>query len=275
MGRTVRQSPIAWLSLDASDGDLTAFLRYFLAAVEKVLPGACDATRELVETGSPAPVPVLAGSLLNDLDAMDAPCAIVLDDYHRIDPPSPVHDLMIRILEHPPEQFRFVVLTRQDPPLDLPSLRAGDRINDVRLQDLRFTGHEASEFLSSSASLSVSDEVLTHLERDVEGWAVGLRLVSLALRQVSDAEAFLKGLPKHLPEIQEYLLQEVLAAQAAGVRDRMLASSILDRFCAGVLDAVCEPPDTDDQAGPVDAGFMKELVKSNLFTVSLDARHEW
>jgi len=268
-------NPIAWLSLDATDSELRTFLRYLLAAVDTVSPGACDATCELLEAGSLAPIPIVAGYLLNDLDAMDAPCAIVLDDYHRIDPASPVQDLMIRMLEHPPAQFRFVVLTRQDPPFDLSSLRAGHRINEVRLQDLRFTGHETSEFLSATTNCSVSDEELTHLEREVEGWAVGLRLVSLALRHVRDADAFLKRLPGRLPEIQEYLLREVLAVQAAGVRDRMLASSILDRFCAEVLDAVCEPADPAAPSGFTASDFLDELGKSNLFTIALDARRKW
>ncbi|MCP5071505.1 MAG: hypothetical protein GY946_33515, partial [bacterium] len=78
-----------------------------------------------------------------------------------------------------------------------------------------------------------------------------------------------------MPDIQEYLLREVLAAQPAEVRDRMLASAILDRFCAEVLDAVYEPPDTDDQTGFTAADFLKYLRKSNLFTVPLDARREW
>ncbi len=267
--------PVAWLSLDASDSELRTFLLYCLAALDAVSPGACEATRDLVTAGSLAPVPILATYLLNDLDGMDVPGAIVLDDYHNIDPLSPVHDLMLRILEHPPQRFRFVVLTRQDPPFDLPSLRAGNRINEIRLQDLRFTGRETSEFLRVTADRPVSDEALTQLERDVEGWAVGLRLVSLALRHVSDADAFLKRLPGRVTEIREYLLREVLAAQADEVRDCMLASSILDRFCVELLDAVCEPPATGTSTGLAAADFLKELRRSNLFTVSLDAQREW
>jgi len=269
------ESPIAWLSLDAGDSELRTFLQYFLAAVDTVRPGACDATHELLAAGALAPVPVLAGYLLNDLDAINAVCGIVIDDYHAIDPLSPVHDLMLRMLEHPPSQFRSVVLTRQDPPFDLLSLRAGHRINEVRLQDLRFTENETNEFLRATAGLSVSDEALTQLDREVEGWAVGLRLMSLALRHSGGAEAFLKRLPGSLSEIQEYLLQEVLTGQAAEVRDRMLASSVLDRFCVEALDAVCEPPDADDPAGLTAADFLKELRTSNLFAVSLDARREW
>ena len=248
-------SRTAWLSLDASDNELRVFLQYFLAAVDTVSPGTCDATREILAAGSLPPVPVVTGYLLNDLNGM-APCAIVLDDYHRIEPLSPVHELMLRMLEHPPAQFRLIVLTRQDPPFDMTSLRAGHRVHEVRLQDLRFTEHETSEFLRRTADLTASNEALAHLQRNVEGWAVGLRLVSLALRHVHDTDAFLKRLPRDLAVIQDYLLQEVLGAQVAEIRDRMLASSILDRFCAGVLDAVCESQNTDDQAGLTAAAFL-------------------
>ncbi|MCP3883692.1 MAG: transcriptional regulator, partial [Sulfitobacter sp.] len=163
---------IAWLSLDASDSELSAFLRYFISAVDTIAPGACNATRELLQAETAAPEPVLAAHLLNELDAIDAPCAIVLDDYHRIEILSPVHDLVFRILKHPPRQFRFVVLSRQDPPFDLMSLRAGHRIYEVRLLDLQFTEHETREFLSLTTDLSVRDEALAHLQHEVEGWAV-------------------------------------------------------------------------------------------------------
>ena len=135
---------------------------------------------------------VLAAQLLNDLGTIDRPCVIVFDDYHRIETLSHVHDLVLRVLEHPPRQVHFVVLTRQDPPFDLLKLRAGHGINEVRLQDLSFTETETKEFLINMVNLSVSDEALTQLHREVEGWVVGLRLVSLALRNVHDADVFLK-----------------------------------------------------------------------------------
>ncbi len=267
--------PVVWLSLDASDSDLRAFLQYFLAAVDTVSSGACEATRDLLSAGSLPAVDTVADYLLNDLDAMDTPVTMVLDDYHAIDTLSAVQDLMCRMLEHPPELFRFVVLTRKDPPFGLPSLRASQSIHEFRMRDLRFTKNETNELLSAAADGSLSDEVLTHLDRDVEGWAVGLRLVSLALRRARDADALVKELPGRLAEIQEYLLREVLAAQSEGVRERMLASSILDRFCAEALDALCDPADSDALPGITASAFLEELRKSNLFTIDLDVRHEW
>ena len=266
---------VAWLSLDADDSDPRTFLEYFLAAVNNVVPGACDATRELLQAASPLPIPVLASYLLNDLDAMDTRCAIVLDDYHRIEPLSPVQELMRRMLAHPPRKFRFIILTRHDPPFDLPSLRAGHCINDVRLQDLRFTATEMGEFLNATQNISISDEAVKKLDREVEGWAAGLRLVALALRHVDEPSTFFKRLHGGLPQIQEYLLREVLGTQSARIRDCLLASSILDRFCVELLDTMCASPDIDEHPGFTASDFLEELQRNNLFTISLDAGGKW
>lgn len=268
-------SPIAWLSLDADDSDLKSFLEYFVAAVNTVVPRACVTTRELQEAASAPPISVLASYLLNDLDAIDTPCAIVLDDYHLIEPLSPVQELMHCILAHPPRQFRFIVITRHDPPLDLPSLRAGHRVNDVRLQDLRFSTTEVGEFFNITQDHSISDEAIKNLDREVEGWAAGLRLLVLAMRHVADPDAFLITLHGGLPQIQDYLLREVLGAQDAQARDCLLVSSILDRFCVDLLEAICKAPDINEHPEFTAIDFLDELRKTNLFIFSLDAELKW
>ena len=267
--------PTGWLSLDADDSDLRTFLEYFLAALDDVAPGACKATQELLEAASPLPVPVLANYLLNDLDAMDTPCTLVLDDYHRIEALCPVQELMRRMLVHPPRQFHFIIITRHDPPLDLPSLRARHSVNDVRLQDLRFTANEIAEFLNAKQDFSISDAAFNTLDFEVEGWAAGLRLVTMALPHVDDPDTFIKGLQGNLPQIQDYLLREVLDSQSAGERDLLLASSVLDRFCVELLDTICAYPDINKHPGLVASDFLEMLQRNNLFTISLDAGGKW
>ena len=88
---------------------------------------------------------VLAGHLLNELDALPGPWAIALDDYHRIDRASLVHELLGRLLEHPPRRVSLVLITRRDPPLPCASLRANGRLVEMRLHDLRFTAPETAE----------------------------------------------------------------------------------------------------------------------------------
>ena len=232
-------TPPAWVSLDESDGDPLVFGRYVLAAVETVLPGACAETAALVDAASPPPVPVLARCLVSELDALDGPVVLVLDDYHRIGGDSEVHELLGQLLEHPPLPLRLVIVTRRDPPLPLGTLRARGQLTELRLQDLRFSAPETAELLAIAAQVRVDKDALERLQHEVEGWAVGLRLLALALRHVEDPHSFLRDLRGGLPHTQDYLLREVLAAQPAEVRDGMLRVSILDRFCPEVVDAVC------------------------------------
>lgn len=94
--------PCAWLSLDEADSDITVFLAYLIAAVRTVIPGACSETRAVLSAANLPPPTMLAHSLTNELDAIDAPFILALDDYHRIDASSDVHDLLQFILERPP-----------------------------------------------------------------------------------------------------------------------------------------------------------------------------
>ena len=93
--------PVAWISLDESDSDLTQFLDYLAAAVDEALPGACPALKDLAGAGHLPPIEHLAGRLINDLDGLDRRLVLCLDDFHRIPPTSTVHELLSLLLEHP------------------------------------------------------------------------------------------------------------------------------------------------------------------------------
>ena len=148
-------------------------------------------------------------------------------------------------------------------------------MTELRLQDLRFTESESAELFAKTAKIALSEDALANLQREVEGWAVGLHLVSLALRHVKNPDSFINDLHGGLPHTQEYLLREVLAGQPPEVRSCILETSILDRFCPPVVDAVCFPDATS--ARPRFGG--RELVdliqRNNLFAIALDAQGEW
>ena len=267
--------PVAWVSLNGDDSDLRRFLKYLLSAIDSMASGAGRKTASLLTAAELPSVAVLTSHLINELDAIDSPCAIVLDDYHEIDLASPVHRVVDSVLKHPPRNVRLVLITRRDPPLQLASLRANGQAAEVRLQDLRFTLPETVEMLSLSAGLTASDDALANLQHEVEGWAVGLRLVSLALRHARDPDSFLRSLHGGLPHTQEYLLQEVLAGLSPQVGECLLKSSILDRFSSELLEVVCsldsasEPPELSGQ------DLVRFLRETNLFTISLDPQGEW
>jgi LuxR family maltose regulon positive regulatory protein len=269
-----QNSPVAWISLDRHDSVLRQFLSYLIATLEGVSPGACPEIRNLLSGPELAPIAVVGRHLINDLDAFDEPCVIVLDDYYRLEYASPVHELLEILLAYPPPGMRLVLITRIDPPLPLTRLRAGNRVAEIRLQDLRFTRSETTAFFSMQLDRRVTEAAIDNLQREVEGWAVGLRLVCLALRYASDPDAVLRGLRGGIPQTQEYLLNEVLKELSPGVRDCLLKSSILDRFCAELIDVVC----CDASQAPSELSgqtFIDLLQHQNLFSISLDSEGRW
>ena len=267
--------PCAWLSLDTAENDVTDFVEYVLAAIQTSFPDACAQTEAMVMSPNPAPIPILGASLLNDLDAIDEEFVLVLDDYHRIESSSAVHDLMSFVLDHPPRSLCIVMATRRDPPVAMSSLRGKNLVNEIRLEDLRFTKAETAELLATVVDLPVGAGSIANLDRQIEGWAAGLQLVCLALRHAKDPVAFLESLHGGLPHTQEYLIHEVLAGQQPPVRECLLKISILDRFCPQVFEAVCSPESTSEQMCSSGREFVDMLQSSNLFTISLDIQGEW
>jgi LuxR family maltose regulon positive regulatory protein len=267
--------PCAWLSLDGSDSDVGSFLDYLIATVRTILPDACRQTSAIAKASNLPPMSILAGYLVNELDVVDEPFVLVLDDYHRIGADSEVHQLLRHLLAHPPRPLHLVIISRHDPPLPLAALRAGGQLTEIRSRDLRFTGAETSVLLQGVCEITLDDESVANLEREMEGWAAGLCLVTLALADIASPNEFLANLHGGLQHTQEYLFEEVLSRQTDEMRTGLLQSSILDRFCADLCDAVCLPADASGAAGPAGQDLVDEVRRRNLFCISLDQRGEW
>ena len=80
----------------------------------------------------------MVASVVNDLDTVDGPVVVALDDYHVIDD-AEIHEAMTSLLDNLPPQVTIAMATRSDPPLPLSRLRARGELVEVRATDLRFT----------------------------------------------------------------------------------------------------------------------------------------
>jgi len=61
-------TPAAWLSLDESDSDLVAFLRYFVAAIRSVFPESCTESLALLQASQPVSQMPLVIALSSDIE---------------------------------------------------------------------------------------------------------------------------------------------------------------------------------------------------------------
>ncbi len=268
------KQPTAWLSLDETDSDIATFIQYVLAAIRVAFPNACPNTLALMRGDKFPSSKVLSGYFTNELDAIEVPFILVLDDYDCLHE-SAVHDLLNELLKRPPRPLHLVIISRRDPPLALARLRSKGQITEVRLRDLQFTKLETAAFLEHAIGASVTDLALDHLQTKTEGWVAALRLAALSLGQREDIDAFLERLQGDTRQVREYLLAEVLSLQPPEVQDLLLRTSILDRFCQPLCDALGAPRSESGLEALGGEPFPAWLEKAGLFCIPLDEQHEW
>lgn len=256
---------LAWLTLDIYDNDPVQFWRYVALALYTALPTCSAVMIEALAGPQPAPVRPLLVATLNDIAAHSQPLVLVLDDYHLIEPPA-IHDDLTFLIEHAPSNLHIVLITRADPPLPLYHWRARGQLLEVRATDLRFDRSETAALLNDVMRLGLSEEDITTLLDQTEGWPAGMYLAGLALRE--DAAAPSPARHDHIARLAQsnrfiidYLTEEALAQQPAEIRTFLLRISILDRFCGSLCDEVAETTGS--------AALLETLAQGHLFIIPL------
>ncbi len=262
------QRPAAWLSLDAGENDPTRFLTYLVAALQTIATTIGEGVLGVLDSPQPPPTEAMLTALLNDITTIQDQFVLVLDDYHVIDA-QPVDQALTFLLEHLPPHMHLVIATREDPPLPLARLRVGGHLTEVRVTDLRFTHSEAAAFLTQVMGLTLSAEDIAALERRTEGWVAGLQLAAISLQGQQDATSFITSFTGSHHFVLDYLVEEVLGQQSASIQTFLLRTSILDRFCGPLCDAVVLDPSASGQA------TLDYLDHANLFLVPLDNERRW
>lgn len=258
----------AWLSLDEDDNDPRRFLLHLLAALQKLEPVIGRSVQALLSALPQFLMKTAVTTLINDISVYGLPIYLVLDDYHLIDA-WPVHEAVQFLLDHQPGNLQLIIITREDPPLSLPRLRARQQLLELRAAELRFSLNETERFLKP-LKLDLPKEVVRALERRTEGWAAGLHLVALSLKQSPDPLEFVRNFAGEDRYVLDYLIDEVFAKQSEEVQDFLLKTSVLERFSAPLSNAVVY-----GGAHGKSAELIAQLEHNNLFIFALDGNHEW
>ena len=266
--------PGAWVSLDEKDDDLRIFTTYFVTAVQSLFSEACRNTQNLLKGINLPPLGNLCTMLLGELDRIEQPFMIVLDDYHLVKEKD-IHNLVSQILEHPPRFFHLVVIGRRDPPFPISAMRARAQVTEIRTRDLCFSAAETELFVNQTLGAQIDAATAAVLEKKTEGWVTGLRLASLSLRGRDNLDPRLLEPHVDAQYVMEYLFTEVFSHLSPEINQYLLGTAILDRFCGPLCEAVCVPgiePFTCEMGG---WKFIKWLKKENLFLIPLDAKNMW
>jgi LuxR family maltose regulon positive regulatory protein len=262
------ERPAAWLSLDEGDNDPSRFLTYLVAALQTITTNLGEGVLGVLQSPQPPPTEAILTTLLNEITTVPHDFVLVLDDYHVIDA-KPIDLALTFLLEHLPTQMHLVIATREDPQLPLPRLRARGQLTELRATDLRFIPAEAAAFLNQVMGLTLSAEEIAVLETRTEGWIAGLQLAAISMRGHQDATRFIQSFTGSHHFVLDYLLEEVLHQQSERVQTFLLHTSILDRMCGPLCDAVLLDSSASGQE------TLAYLERANLFIVPLDNERRW
>jgi LuxR family maltose regulon positive regulatory protein len=262
------ERPVAWLSLDEGDNDPTRFLAYIVSALQTITPNIGPGVLGMLGAPHRPPNESILTALVNQIATNADGFTLVLDDYHAIDS-RPIDQILTFLLEHLPPQVHLVIVTREDPDLPLARLRARGQLTELRVSDLRLTQPEAAGFLNEVMGLDLSEEEIALLEARTEGWIAGLQLAAISLQGHKDSTSFIKSFTGSHHFVLDYLVEEVLQQQSESVQTFLLHTSILDRLCGPLCDAVLLTPIGSGEA------ILKYIEHANLFIIPLDNERRW
>ena len=228
---------VAWLSLDEGDDEPVRFWSYVIAALRSVLPEFGEGPLSLLRAPGVDLMDEAVPALINELLETASETVLLLDDYHVIEHEA-IHAGMGFLLEHVPGNHRFVIASRSEPPLPLARLRARGSLSEIDPEQLGFSEPEAEYLLNEVHQLGLAVETVSRLHQRTEGWAAGLYLAALSLRDRRDADELIAGFSGDDRRIVDYLAGEVLDQQPDAVLRFLLCTSVLERFCAPLCDAV-------------------------------------
>ena len=94
----------------------------------------------------------------------------------------------------------------------------------------------------------------------------------ISMKSCKDIHAFVSAFTGSHHYVMDYLVEEVLKLQPKKVSTFLLQTSILDRICGPLCEAIVET----DKIEPVDGQAMLEaLEEMNLFVIPLDDERRW
>ena len=257
----------AWVSLDEHDDDPGRFWLYVVAALQRAEPERLGELLELVREPGVAVAEEVLPLLVNGLAGLERPLVLVLDDFHSIRDEA-IHTTLGYLLDRLPAGAHVAVAGRTEPPLRLGRRRALGDLSEIRGDRLAFSRSETESLLNGVHGLGLMPDQVARVQERVEGWAAGLQLAALSLKDGPDHAAILDGPNAGRKDfLLDFLWEEVVLRQDRETRHVLMRTAILTRLCGPLCDAVTERPGT--------AAILADLARSNLFTVALDDTGTW
>ena len=249
--------PFAWVSVDERDNDPYVLFKHVAAALDRIEPLGAHVTEAFERPERPvwdAIVPRLSA----ELSSRAWPFVIVLDGADALVSNDSTEAIGILIENIPPGSM--IALTgRTLPRVPIAALRVAEPLLEIGPYELALSRREA-EILLRASGVELDETELAELLRRTEGWAAGLRLAPLRASKTAES-------PRDNRHIADYLRSEYLSRLDPRVLRFLQRTSVLERMCAPLCNAVLSSRSS--------AAELEEIDRANLFLVQLDHHRGW
>ncbi|MEU8247227.1 LuxR C-terminal-related transcriptional regulator [Nonomuraea sp. NPDC048916] len=221
--------PVAWLSVDARDNDTARFWTHVAFALAP-------------QTGAPAAPEVPPGSdlfvsaLVDRVLSAERRLTLVLDEYEHVTEPQ-VHQQLDMLIRGCGDRLTTIIASRVRPALPLDRLALTARLAVFTWSDLRMDEDEAERMFAEGFAVRPTADHIAALVRSTDGWAGGLALLGARMR-VDAGTALDADAPAGIDLLAEHLLEYVWGTLSPQLREFLLDTAVLERFCAPLAEAV-------------------------------------
>jgi LuxR family maltose regulon positive regulatory protein len=250
-------TPVCWYTADERDRDLGLFIQYLVGAIGEQFSSFGERTRAALATlaGDVSHVPAgVVEELANEILELDAPLAVVVDNYEALDGTLGIRGFTRRLLEILPPNCHLMLGSRVLPDVPITHLVAGRQLVGLATRDLCFSSQEVRELLQLSR-LQISEAQAEALAASSEGWITGILLLVDLLRE--DAQTALLSAGGATAETYGYLATEVLDRQPPDLQYFLRTSAVLREMSAPLCREVLQIEEPN--------GLLAELEQRNLF----------
>ncbi|CAH0172311.1 HTH-type transcriptional regulator MalT [Microbacterium sp. Bi98] len=255
---------VSWIGLEPADSDPRRLLDHLLSAVLPPGRGTRDLGRPHAVNARALGRPVLES--LVGVFREHPPVVLVLDDLHHL-AGSPLLPDLWWLADNVPEHTHLIFSSRIDYGLGWGHHRLSHSLIELRQSDLALDEAASATLLERIIGAPVSPRTLTAVMERTEGWAAGVVLTGLGLRNEDDPEHFASELRGTDRLISEYLSEQALAQQPPERRSLLLHLSGLDRMSAELVESILSVDDA--------TSLFEELERESMFLVALDRNREW
>jgi LuxR family transcriptional regulator, maltose regulon positive regulatory protein len=256
------EARVAWLSCDDADNDPVVLLSALAVALSRIGPVDPAIFSALASSGADITV---VPRFVAAVASVPLPVTVLVDHAEAVTNRQCLNTIAEFALLMPPG-WQFALASRTVVPLPTARLRAHGGILEVTADDLAMGPPEARSLLEG-AGVDADEASLRDLLQRTEGWPAGLYIAALAIKsgtRQSDAGFTFTGDDVYMGD---YLRSELLAGVSAEEASFLTRTSVLERMCGSLCDAILEKK----ESGTV----LEQMEARNLLVLPLDRRREW